>query len=115
MFKKLKAGFESLKAGLTRTHNSIMGSVEAAFTGKSREDILEALEESLILADIGAKASAEIVDNLRERLVGKDEEKLKALLKDSIYDILKRVDLVGEGLAAVPRHAFAQAIERLRQ
>ena len=69
-----------------------MGSVEAAFTGKSREDILEALEESLILADIGAKASAEIVDNLRERLVGKDEEKLKALLKDSIYDILKRVE-----------------------
>src|SRR3990172_1386576 len=48
MFKKLKAGFESLKAGLARTHNSIMGSVEAAFTGKSREDILEALEESLI-------------------------------------------------------------------
>ncbi|HCY10724.1 MAG TPA: signal recognition particle-docking protein FtsY [Deltaproteobacteria bacterium] len=92
MFKKLKAGFESLKAGLARTHNSIMGSVEAAFTGKSREDILEALEESLILADIGAKASAEIVDNLRERLVGKDEEKLKALLKDSIYDILKRVE-----------------------
>ena len=92
MFKKLKAGFESLKAGLARTHNSIMGSVEAAFTGKSREDILEALEESLILSDVGVKAASEIVDKLREELAGKDEERLKELLKDYIYDILKKVE-----------------------
>lgn len=92
MFKKLKAGFESLKAGLTRTHNAIMGSVEAAFSERSREDILETLEESLILSDVGVKASSEIVDNLRERLVGKDEQRLRACLKDSIYDILKKVE-----------------------
>lgn len=92
MFKKLKAGFESLKAGLARTHNAIMGSVESALTGSSREDILEKLEESLITSDVGVKASTEIVDALRTRLAGKDGEKLKSYLKESIYDILKEVE-----------------------
>ncbi|MBE7413764.1 MAG: signal recognition particle-docking protein FtsY [Deltaproteobacteria bacterium] len=92
MFKKLKAGFEGLKAGLARTHNAIMGGVEAAFTGKSREDILESLEESLILSDVGVTASTEIVDKLREVLVGKDEEKLRKHLRDSVYEILKKVE-----------------------
>lgn len=92
MFKKLKAGFEGLKAGLARTHNAIMGGVEAAFTGKSREDILESLEESLILSDVGVTAATEIVDKMRELLVGKDEEKLRKYLRDSVYDILKKVE-----------------------
>lgn len=92
MFKKLKAGFESLKAGLARTHNAIMGSVESALTGSSREDILERLEESLITSDVGVKASSEIVDALRTRLAGKDGEKLKSYLKESVYDILKEVE-----------------------
>ncbi len=92
MFKKLKAGFEGLKAGLARTHNAIMGGVEAAFTGKSREDILESLEESLILSDVGVTASTEIVDKLREVLAGRDEEKLRQHLRDSVYEMLKKVE-----------------------
>lgn len=93
MFKKLKAGFESLKAGLARTHNAIMGGVEAAFTGESREVLLERLEESLISSDVGVKTSTEIVDGLRARLVGwGDGEKFKEYLKESIYNILKEVE-----------------------
>ncbi|MBI1910521.1 MAG: signal recognition particle-docking protein FtsY [Deltaproteobacteria bacterium] len=95
MFKKLKAGFESLKAGLARTHNAIMGSVESAFNlnnGESREELFERLEESLITSDVGVKASMEIVGNLRTRLVGWDTNKFKEYFRESIYDILKEVE-----------------------
>lgn len=92
VFKKLKAGFESLKAGLARTHNAIMGSVEAAFTGVSREEVLEKLEEALISSDVGVMTATEIVDRLRTKMVGWDPNKFKDLLKDSIYEILKEVE-----------------------
>ncbi|MBI5970653.1 MAG: signal recognition particle-docking protein FtsY [Deltaproteobacteria bacterium] len=92
MFDKLKSGLASLKAGLARTHNAIMGGVDAAFTGASREGILEKLEESLILADVGVGASGEIVDKLRGVFGGKDPERLKQLLRDSVYEILKDVE-----------------------
>lgn len=92
MFKKLKVGFEGLKSGLARTHNAIMGSVEYAFAEVSREELLERLEESLIMADVGVAIATEIVDDLRNRLVGKDPEKLRDLLRESVYDILKEVE-----------------------
>lgn len=92
MFSKLKAGLSSLKTKLTRTHNAIMGTVEATFTGASREEVLEALEESLITSDVGVNTSAEIVDGLRNIMAGRDEEKLKSHLKNSIYNILKEVE-----------------------
>lgn len=92
MFDKLKSGIASLKAGLARTHNAIMGGVEAAFTGASREEILVKLEESLILADVGVAASGEIVDKLRGLFAGNDPERLKQLLRDSVYGILKDVE-----------------------
>ncbi|MBI5344434.1 MAG: signal recognition particle-docking protein FtsY [Deltaproteobacteria bacterium] len=88
----MKAGLASLKTRLTRTHNAIMGSVEAVFAGASRSEILETLEESLILADVGVAASAEIVDGLRNSFSGRDSGKLKDLLKDSICRILKEVE-----------------------
>lgn len=92
MFKKLKAGFESLKAGLARTHNAILGSVESAFKGTSREELLDKLEESLIMSDVGVNTATEIVDNLRTRLVGWDNSKFREFLKESIYSILKEVE-----------------------
>lgn len=92
MLKSIKAGLSSLKAGLARTHNAIMGGVESALTGTSREVLLERLEESLISSDIGVKTSSEIVDDLRNLLAGWDNERLKRHLKDSLYNILKDVE-----------------------
>ncbi len=92
MFDRLKSGIASLKAGLARTHNAIMGGVEAAFTGASRDEILVNLEESLILADVGVAASGEIVDKLRGAFAGNDPERLKQLLRDSVYGMLKDVE-----------------------
>ncbi len=92
MFKGIKAGLASLKAGLARTHNAIMGNVEAAFSGASREEILENLEESLILSDVGVATSSRIVDELRGIFTGKEPERLKELLRSSIYKILKEAE-----------------------
>jgi fused signal recognition particle receptor len=92
MFKKLKQGLSSLKAGLARTHNAIMGRVETVFSEQSREELFEALTISLISSDVGVSASTEIVDGLRERLAGNDPERLKALLRESVCSILGRVE-----------------------
>lgn len=92
MFRKLKAGFENLKSGLARTHNAIMGSVESTFSEVSREELLDNLEESLIMADVGVNLATEIVDDMRAKLTGKDPEKLRELLREAVYDILKEVE-----------------------
>lgn len=92
MFKKMKSGLSGLRSRLTRTHNAIMGSVESTLTGASREEFLEALEESLITADVGVRTAVEIVDGLRDTYAGRDAEKIKEYLRGFIYDILKDVE-----------------------
>ncbi len=92
MFERFKTGLKSLKTGLARTHNAIMGQVESIFTTESREAVIEALTISLISADVGARTSAEIVDGLRGVIAGRDAEKLRASLRESIYGILKDVE-----------------------
>ena len=92
MFNKFKTGITGLKSRLTRTHNAIMGGVESALTGASREEFLENLEEALITADLGVQTSVEIVDGLRSAALGRDPEKLKKYLQDKIFNILEEVD-----------------------
>jgi len=92
MLGKMKERLAGLKAGLARTHNAIMGNVESLVSSTSREDLLEALEESLIASDLGVATAAEIVDGLRGVIAGRDEEKLRAYLKDALYGILKDVE-----------------------
>ncbi|MCL2249029.1 MAG: signal recognition particle-docking protein FtsY [Oscillospiraceae bacterium] len=56
--------FDKLKAGLTKSSNRI-GAIFASFTGAD-DDFYDELEETLVLADVGATMSATIVDDLRE-------------------------------------------------
>jgi fused signal recognition particle receptor len=92
MFNKLKTGITGLKSRLARTHNAIMGGVESALTGTSREEFLEKMEEALITADLGVQTSIEIVDGLRGAALGRDSEKLKKYLQDKLFDILDPVN-----------------------
>ncbi len=92
MFKKLKAGFESLKAGLAKTHNALLGGVETAISAESKEspeELLERLEEALISADVGIKATAGLVEGMRGRW---DPSRFRDYFKDALYDILKEVE-----------------------
>ncbi len=80
-----------LKSKLARTHNNLMGGVEAALGKTSRKESLEALEEALIMADVGVNTAIEIVDRLREDF-GWDKNNFADRLRASILEILKEVE-----------------------
>ena len=60
--------FEKLKQGLSRTSRGLNTRIEDIFSSdKIDDEMLEELEETLISADVGVKASLEIVEHLREK------------------------------------------------
>ena len=79
--------FSKLKEGLARTRKSVsaqLGGLLALFTG-ANDDFFDELEETLILADIGAQTSVAVVDELREIVKSeklKNGEDIKAALAD---------------------------------
>ena len=61
--------FEKLKEGLTKTKeafNDRVNEVMANFR-KVDEELMEALEEALILSDVGTVTSSKIIDRVRSR------------------------------------------------
>jgi fused signal recognition particle receptor len=60
--------FDRLREGLTKTRKGFTERVETIFKERQLDDTsLEELEEALIAADVGVKASSEIVEYLRAR------------------------------------------------
>ena len=53
--------FEKIKAGLTRTKENIGHSFDQLFAGELNDDFYDELEESLIMADLGAAVAADAV------------------------------------------------------
>lgn len=88
--------FDKIKAGLAKTKQSFQNRLNAtiaSFTGEN-EDFFDDLEDTLILSDVGAEASMDAVDRLRDEveergLRGSDE------VRDTLRDIL--VDMLGQG------------------
>ncbi len=86
--------FSKIAAGLKKTRDSLMGSVNTvlrAFT-KIDEELFEELEEILIMGDVGANTSAHICEELRARVKKEgvtDPEEVKRLLKEIVADILR--------------------------
>jgi len=92
--------FERLKQGLTKTKQGFVEKVEAIFQGKSIDsETLEELEETLILADIGAISASEVVRHLREK-AGKGELGNSGSVKDFLKKELS--SLLGAGQKLVP-------------
>ena len=95
--EKPKGFFAKIKAGLSKTRNNIISSVEnvlSAFT-KIDEDLYEELEEALIMADIGGETSLYIIEKLREKV--KDEKihdpaEVKGAIIRVITEILEKDD-----------------------
>ena len=58
--------FDKIKQGLEKTRRQ-MGGLFAEFTGEN-EEFFEELEDSLILADVGADTAMKAVEELRERV-----------------------------------------------
>ena len=89
-----KGFFAKLKAGLGKTRDSFNERIDSVFSvfKKVDEELYEELEEALIMVDIGGRASAEIVDELRDIVKEKhitDGEEVKKELTAIIADILK--------------------------
>ncbi|MCL2084721.1 MAG: signal recognition particle receptor subunit alpha, partial [Oscillospiraceae bacterium] len=61
--------FDRLKTGLQKTKSAVGGQLDGLFGAFTRldDDFFDELEETLILADMGASASAKVVGELRAR------------------------------------------------
>ena len=90
------AFLDKLKAGLQKTKNALFAPIDQmlkAFT-KVDEDLLEELEEMLICADVGAGATDEIIDKLRDDIKSeriKNADDVRAYLKNTLKE------MIGEG------------------
>ncbi len=84
--------FDKLKAGLTKTKESLMGGINSLFSGsKIDDDFYDELEETLILSDIGAKTSEDIVTSLKAKVKAEkltEPEQVRQALKEIIADML---------------------------
>ena len=88
--------FERFNFGLSKTANGIKNSLSSVFIkNKIDPEQLNALEDSLILSDIGLECSAKLIQNLKNKKVSsiKDENELLELLSSGIEDILNPVTI----------------------
>lgn len=86
--------FDKIKAGLAKTRESVgksIGNVIRSFSS-DREEMLEELEETLIMADLGVNTAMKITEELRERAKEKklfESEELLSEIKSVILEILQ--------------------------
>ena len=86
--------FEKLKLGLGKTKSNINEKFNNVFSTfrKVDEELLEELEETLIMSDIGMDTSLEIIRKLRDKIKKeniKEAEQVKETLKNIIIETLE--------------------------
>lgn len=85
-----------IKDSFKKTKESLDSKISSLFNqNKNIDEIIEELEETLILSDIGATTSFKICDELRKRVKSdkdKTEENIKKLLKEEMLNILSSKD-----------------------
>ncbi|MFZ5973950.1 MAG: signal recognition particle-docking protein FtsY [Bacillota bacterium] len=90
--KEEKGGlFARLRQGLSKTRQSLSGSIDSVLAGFTRidEELFEELEETLIAADVGVQATQDVLTLLRERAridKVKDAKALRALIKQVLVE-----------------------------
>ena len=90
------AFLDKLKAGLSKTKNALFGQIDEVLKAFVRvdDDLLDELEELLIMSDVGAGATEEIIERLRDEVkAGRLKE------RDQVIDTLKSIleEMIGEG------------------
>lgn len=83
--------FTKLRNSLTKTRANLVGRIDHLLRGRGRLDTksLEELEEALIEADVGVKATLELIEALKDRIreaVGQD---LASILAEEVTHLLK--------------------------
>jgi len=89
--------FSKLKQGLTKTRNNIVAGIDSIFSGFSSIDdaFYEELEETLIMGDIGVRATQDIIEELKNKV---KENKIKnpTDCKQLLIDTIKEKMNLGE-------------------
>ena len=84
--------FDELKDNLKKTKEALNIKMSNIFADKKDiEEVIDEIEETLILSDVGYETSTKICKKLREDLkkqVEKDEQSIKTLLRKEMTDIL---------------------------
>ena len=83
--------FKRLVSGLTKTRDNIVSGMDSIFHGFSKidDDFYEELEETLIMGDLGVRATMNILDDLKEKVREqhiKEPIECRQLLIDSIRE-----------------------------
>ena len=91
MGEENKGFFARLKEGLTQTRNNIVRGIDSIFSGYSAidDDFYEELEETLIMGDLGVRATQEILERLKDQVDEQgicDPEDCRQILIDSIRE-----------------------------
>ena len=87
--------FSKLKEGLTKTRNNIVSGIDSVFSGFSKidDDFYDELEETLIMGDIGVRATEEIIEDLKEKV--KENKKYLSMSAWQGVNILKDILIKG--------------------
>lgn len=88
--------FERIRQGLGKTRANLTGGLSDIFSlsKKIDEDLLEEIETTLLMADVGITATSEIIESLTDKLGRnqlKDGEALRKALRDELNGLLKDV------------------------
>ncbi len=83
--------FQRLKEGLTKTRESVSGRVDQLVHAYKAldDDFYEDLADVLVMADVGVRASQDIVDEMRRRVTERkigDPEQAKAVLREVLKE-----------------------------
>ena len=70
-----------LKEGLTKTRDNIVSGIDSVFSGFSSidDDFYEELEETMIMGDMGVRATEEIIEELKDKGKGKQNQRASGL------------------------------------
>ncbi|MCD6250316.1 MAG: signal recognition particle-docking protein FtsY [candidate division Zixibacteria bacterium] len=84
--------FDKLRKSLAKTKDNLMGKISRVVLRRKIDDnLLDEIEEILIEADVGVKATMRLIDNLRERVKQNgitEGDAVIQLLKDEITNIM---------------------------
>ena len=86
--------FEKLKRSLAKTKQNLLGKITRVVSRRKIDDeLLEEIEEILIEADVGVKATMKLIENLKEKAKERkltEGEQVISLLQEEIASILIR-------------------------
>jgi fused signal recognition particle receptor len=84
----------TLKKGLSKTHQTFVGSLDRLFSGRNQidQDLIDELEEVLITADLGVRTVSRLLDRIQREARSRDSQspgRIRAVIQEEILDTLR--------------------------